>query len=116
MGRAGSCVWRSLIGDGQSSDALTFASDENTGHVVCHLASISKRGVRAVPACMVRVVSSRATFAMIALAASRTMKHDLVWARQPVLIHKELSRLGCGRGWLANYACFGGNFLKPRAR
>ena len=48
---------------------------------------------RAMPACMVRIVSSRPAFASVALPTARPMHDGLVWACHPALVHVEFNRV-----------------------
>ena len=57
------------------------------------LARLGERGIRAMPAGVVGIVSRRASLAVIALAAAGAVQHDLVRPRQPVFVDIEISRL-----------------------
>src|SRR6185503_20651243 len=97
------------------SNALALATDEHARHLLRGLAGLGKRGVRAMPAGMVGIVSYRASLAVIALAATGAMQHDLVRPRQPVFIDVEVGGLDRRDGRLADQSRFGSNLLQPGA-
>src|SRR5580693_458609 len=104
------------MGNRQSSDALALATDQHTSHPVRRFARFRKRGVRAVPARMVSVMSRGASLAMVALTATGAVQNDLVRSGKPVFVDVEVNYVGRRACRSGNHSGLGSNLLQLGSR
>src|ERR1700694_4271794 len=88
------------------SNALALAPNQHARHVVRCLAGLGERWIWAMPAGVVGIVPHRASFAVIALAATRAVANNFVRPGQPIFVNVEIDRFRRRRG-LADQSSLG---------
>src|SRR5580704_19012447 len=99
------------IANWKSSNALTLASNQHTSHPLGSLPCFGKRGVGAVPARVVGVMSGRTSLAMVALSATGSMQNNLVRPSQPVFVDVKIDHVGERGRRSSNQSRFGSDLL-----
>src|SRR5258708_6070093 len=87
--------------------ALAFAADQNAGHLMSRLARLGEIAVRPVPARMIGIVTTRASFAGTALSTRRAVQNRFVWTRCPIFVNVEFGCNGGLSGWPGNQSGIG---------
>jgi hypothetical protein len=92
------------------SNALAFAANQHTRHLVRRFARLGQGRVRAVPFGVVGIMTRGTSLAMITLSTTGTVQHNLVRSCQPIFIDEEIWRF-C-RSRLSDQPRFGNNLLQ----